>query len=46
MKKVKHTEETSTIIFENDEEIAKFKEDLLKQDFIKYYTTQTGSNNI
>ena len=36
MKKVEHDKQTSTIFFENDKEMAMFKEDLLKKGGIKY----------
>lgn len=36
MKKVKHSETTSTIFFENNEEMENFKKELLKQGGIKF----------
>ena len=36
MKKIKHTETTSTIFFDNDEEMDDFKKKLMKQGGFKF----------
>lgn len=40
MKKVKHTDETSTIFFESDEEMNKYKDELVQKGFIKFDPTK------
>lgn len=42
MKIEKHNEETSTIFFDNDEEMNEYKNDLKKQGFKKFDPTQMG----
>ena len=45
MKVENHNEGTSTIFFDNDEEINEYKENLKKQGFVKFDPEQMGVNN-
>lgn len=42
----KHNEETSTIFFENDDEMREFKEKMKKQGFVKFDPNQIEPNNM